>query len=167
MTTLIRVPRWLAFLLLVGLPVWGATLRAAEARYQVQLVWGTDDPKAKSEDMKVLAPEIRERLRQLRWKNYFVVKSEVAAVSAKESKKVTLSDKCAVELKELPNEQLEVRIYSLQAGAEPKQVASRTMGLKELRAGGLIGYGGDSKDRWDDAWLVIVGVEKPVPAPKP
>ena len=118
MTPSIRVPRWLAFLLLIGLPVWGATLRAAEAHYQVQLVWGTDDPNAKSGDMKVLAPEIRERLRQLRWKSYFVVKSEVASIPAKESKRVTLSDRCAVELKELPNGHLEVKMFSLKPSSQ-------------------------------------------------
>jgi hypothetical protein len=167
MTPSIRVPRWLAFLLLIGLPVWGATLRAAEAHYQVQLVWGTDDPNAKSGDMKVLAPEIRERLRQLRWKSYFVVKSEVASIPAKESKRVTLSDRCAVELKELPNGHLEVKMFSLKPGSDSKEVASKTMSLKELVEGKLIIYAGDSKDRWDDAWLVIVGGDKPAAPAKP
>jgi len=92
------------------------------------------------------------------------VKSEAAAVSAKEATKVTLSDRCAVELKELPNGDLEVRMHSIKAGTDAKQVASRTMPIKDLQQGNLIIYAGDSKDRWDDAWLVIVGVEKPAPA---
>ena len=133
---------------------------AGETRYQVELVWGTDDAKAASGDMKPLAPEVQSRLTQLRWKSYFVVKSEVAAVSPKEAKKVTLSDKCAVELKELPNGHLEVQIHSLQAGSDAKLVSSKTMPLKDLHAGELIAYGGNSKDRWGDAWLVIVRAEK-------
>jgi hypothetical protein len=149
---------------MVSLPGWTSSLLAAGGKYQVQLVWGTDEPKAASADMKVLAPETRDRLRQLRWKNYFVVKSEAAAVSSKEATKVTLSDRCAVELKELPNGDLEVRMHSIKAGTDAKQVASRTMPIKDLQQGNLIIYAGDSKDRWDDAWLVIVGVEKPAPA---
>ena len=81
--------------------------------------------------------------------------------ATKEAKKVTLSDKCAVELKELPNGHLEVQIHSLQAGSDPKPVASKTMSLKNLQSGELIAYGGNSKDRWGDAWLVIVRAEQP------
>jgi hypothetical protein len=103
----------------------------------------------------------------LRWKSYFVVKSEVASIPAKESKRVALSDRCAVELKELPNGHLEVKMFSLKPGSDSKEVASKTMSLKELAEGKLIIYAGDSKDRWDDAWLVIVGGDKPAAPAKP
>ena len=145
----------------MNLPGWASALLAGEAKYQVQLVWGTDEPKSASADIKVLEPATRERLRQLRWKNYFVVKSETTPVSTKEATKVTLSDRCAVDLKELPNGHLEVRMHSIKPGSDAKQVASRTLPIKELQEGHLIIYAGDSKDRWDDAWLVIVGAEKP------
>jgi hypothetical protein len=156
-----KITRWLAFLFTLCLMGVGTAALAGEAQYKVELVWGTDDAKAASPDMKALSPDVQSRLTQLRWKNYFVVKSEVAAVSTKEAKKVTLSDKCAVELKELPNGHLEVQIHSLQAGSDPKPVASKTMSLKNLQSGELIAYGGNSKDRWGDAWLVIVRAEQP------
>jgi len=159
MTALSRTIRW--FVLFLPVTLSGC---AAESKYQVQLVWGTDEPKAPASEMKELEPDVRERLRQLRWKNYFVVKSESASVGSKEAKKVTLSEHCAVELKELPDGQLEVRMHSIKAGGEVKQVANRTMSLKDLAAGKLIIYAGDSKDSWDDAWLVIVRAEKPAPA---
>lgn len=159
MTTLMRVGRW--WWILASLTAfWMAPVRAEETRCRIQLVWGTDDAKPPKEDIKPLDPTIRERLRQLRWKNYFVVKSETATVTAKERTKVVLSDRCAVDLKEVPGDLLEVRMHALKAGSEPKQIASRTLSLKELEEGKLIIYAGDSADRWDDAWLVIVGSAK-------
>lgn len=157
-----RIARWFALFFLACLSGLGGDALAGEPRYQIQLVWGTDDPKADPGGKKPLDEGIRERLRSLRWKSYFVVKSEVATVTAKESKRLTLSDRCAVELKELPNGHLEVKMFSLKPGSEVKEVASKTMSLKELNGGNLIIYAGDSKDRWDDAWLVIVGTAKPV-----
>lgn len=133
---------------------------AGEIKCQVQLVWGTDDTKPPKEEIKPLEPAVRERLRQLRWKSYFVVKTEQAAVGAKERTKVVLSDRCAVDLKDVGNGQIEVRMHALKPGAEPKQIASRTISVKELNEGKLLIYAGDSADRWDDAWLVIVGPAK-------
>ena len=151
---------WLATM--VGWLATTAASVAADGKYRVQLVWGTDEARPEGKDMKSLDPAISGRLRQLRWKNYFVTKSETATADAKEHRRVTLSDRCAVDLKELPGGKLEVRMLSLKSGSEPKQVASRTIGIEELRKGELMVYAGDSKDRWDDCWLVIV--DAPAPA---
>jgi len=151
---------WLATM--VGWLATTAASVAADGKYRVQLVWGTDEARPEGKDMKPLDPSISGRLRQLRWKNYFVTKSETATADAKEHRRVTLSDRCAVDLKELPGGKLEVRMFSLKSGLEPKQVASRTIGIEELKKGELMVYAGDSKDRWDDCWLVIV--DAPAPA---
>ena len=151
---------WIAFI---------APARAAEGvPYRVQLVWGTDEAKPEGKDLKPLDPAISGRLRQLRWKNYFVTKSETASADAKEHRRVTLSDRCAVDLKEVAGGKLEVRMFSLKAGTEPRQVASKTVGIEDLRRGEMMIYAGDSKDRWDDCWLVIVDAPRArEAAPKP
>ena len=125
-------------------------------KYRVQLVWGTDGQPSAGKDMKPLDPAASSRLRQLRWTNYFVTKTEFSPADAKEHRRVTLSDRCAVDLKEVEGGKLEVRMLSLKPGAEPRQVASRTIGLDALKKGEMLVYAGDSKDRWDDCWLVIV-----------
>ncbi len=158
-----RIARWFAVVFLACLTGLGREVIAGDPQYQIQLVWGTDDPNADSGGKKPLEEETRNRLRGLRWKQYFVVKSEVASVPENESKRVTLSDRCAVELKELSNGQLEVKMFSLKAGSDAKEVASKTTSLKELKAGHLFVYVGDSKDRWDDAWAVIVRAAKTTP----
>lgn len=124
--------------------------------YRVQLVWGTDGQRPVGKDMKPLDAAAASRLRQLRWTNYFVTKTEFSPADAKEPRRVTLSDRCAVDLKEVEGGKLEVRMLSLKPGTEPRQVANRTIGLDALKKGEMLVYAGDSKDRWDDCWLVIV-----------
>ena len=142
---------------------------AADVPYRVQLVWGTDEARPEGKELKPLDPAMAARLRQLRFKNYFVTKTEFATPDSKEHRRVTLSDRCAVDLKEVEGGKLEVRMLSLKPGSEPKQVASRAVGLEALKKGEMMIYAGDSKDRWDDCWLVIVDepAAKPAPAGKP
>ncbi len=156
MMKFLRAIGWLGLLTLVLVPA----AFGADQKLRVQLVWGTNEAEAPAKDLKPLEDSIRDKfLRQLRWKHYFVVKSAMAEASAKEFGKVTLSEKCAVELKEVADRQLEVRILSLKDGKEAKLVATRKVSLDDLRKGHLFVYGGDSKDRWDDAWLVVIAVE--------
>ena len=129
---------------------------AADATYRIQLVWGTDEARPEGKDLKPLDPAISSRLRQLRFKNYFVTKTETTPADTKEHRRVTLSERCAVDLKEVGGGKLEVRMFSLKSGSEPKQVAGRTIGIDQLRKGEMMIYAGDSKDRWEDCWLVIV-----------
>lgn len=163
--------QWMG-LWLAAMAVWTvlpATAVAAESKVRIQLVWGTDDARPEGKDMQPLDPAISARLRQLRFKNYFVTRTESALADAKDYRRVTLSDRCAVDLKEVAGGKLEVRMFSLKAGAEPRQMASRTIGIEELRKGEMMIYAGDSKDRWDDCWLVIVDAPgaKPATGTKP
>lgn len=125
-------------------------------KYRIQLVWGTDGQPSAGKDMKPLDAAAASRLRQLRWTNYFVTKTEFSAADGKEPRRVTLSDRCAVDLKEVDGGKLEVRMLSLKPGSEPRQVANRSIGHDALKKGEMLVYAGDSKDRWDDCWLVIV-----------
>jgi len=138
---------------------------AADVPYRVQLVGGTDEARPEGKELKPLDPAMAARLRQLRFKNYFVTKTEPASADSKDFRRVTLSDRCAVDLKEVGGGKLEVRMLSLKAGSEPRQVASRTIGIEQLRKGEMMIYAGDSKDRWEDCWLVIVDAPAPARAP--
>lgn len=164
--------RWMG-LWLAAMSAWLAIpVRADDpaGKYRIQLVWGTDVQRPAGKDaMKPLDPATSARLRQLRWTNYFVTKTEFATPDSKEHRRVTLSDRCAVDLKEVEGGKLEVRMLSLKPGSEPKQVASRAVGLEALKKGEMMIYAGDSKDRWDDCWLVIVDepAAKPAAAGKP
>jgi hypothetical protein len=148
---------WICFAVWVGIV---ERVDGAEQKLRVQLVWGTNEAEAPAKDLKPLDEGIRDKfLRQLRWKHYFVVKAVTAQSNAKEYQRLDLSEKCAVEIKELADRQMEVRIFSLKSATESKLVATRKVSLDDLRKGHLFVYGGDSKDRWDDAWLVVIAAE--------
>ena len=132
---------------------------AAEVKLRVQLAWGTDGEKPAGKDLTQLDPKSREKLRHLRWKNYWVVKTEETTVSST-ARRLTLSDKCAVDLKDIGNGHLEVRIFDLKPGAEPKFVKSIQHAIKALREGEYCVIAGDDRANWENAWFVIITAVK-------
>lgn len=148
-----RCAPWLALVAvsaLAALPV-----SAGEFKVRAQLAWGTDDMKPNDPALHELDPKIREKFRHLRWKNYFVVKSESVGVPQKEPKKVQLSEKCLIDVRE-KDSMVEVRIYSAKAGAAPSLVKTDSIAVQKLKDGHVFAFAGDTKEKWDDAWLVIV-----------
>ena len=147
-----RCGPWLA--VVAATAAFACPVSAGEFKVRAQLAWGTDDMKPNDPALHELDPKIRDKFRHLRWKNYFVVKTADTASSPKVCR-LELSAQCAVELQEVGG-QVVVRIFSLKPGAEPKLAATKTVDLGELRKGHIFAFGGDSKDNWDDAWLMII-----------
>lgn len=137
----------------------GTVVAAEELKIKARLVWGTDAAKPEGEKFTELDPKIRDKfLRQLRWKNYFVVKEMDSAVSAREAHTLKLSKKCEIAVKEVAGGNLEVRVFTVGPEGKAKPVDTRLQSIDKLRKGHVLVYGGDSKDNWDDAWLVVVTV---------
>ena len=120
--------------------------------------WGTDDAKPVGKDYPELDTKCREKLRQFRWKHYWVLKTETTSV-VNSANRVKLSDKCAVELRDTGNGHLEAKIFDLRGG-QSKFVSSVQHPIKALRDGEHLIIAGDAKDKWDDAWFVVVTAEK-------
>jgi hypothetical protein len=154
----------MAVLAMAGFVSMAGRVCAAGSEYRVQLVWGTDEARPEGKDLKPLDEATRNRLRQFRWKNYFVTQSKTSTAGVKEPTRVVLSDQCQVDLREVDATHLEVRMFNVKPGGETKHVASKRIGLAELKKGEIMVYGGDSKDRWEDCWMVIIGSHPPVPA---
>lgn len=133
----------------------GAAL-AGEFKVKAQLAWGTDDMKPGDSSLRELDPKIREKFRHLRWKNYFVVKAETVSAPQKEAKKINLSDKCVIDVRDKGDGHVEVRIYSVKPGVEPTLVKTDAVAIQKLKEGHVFAFAGDTKEKWDDAWLVIV-----------
>jgi len=149
-----RLSRWIlfAFGLVAALL---ADARASELKLKAELVWGTDDSSPPNKNYQPLAPALREKVRQLRWKNYIVVNSATSS-PAKDSKKVELSERCALTIKDLGNGQIQVSIFNPKAEKPTEPVATKVLAADKLKQGHAYIIGGDSKDRWDDAWLVFI-----------
>ena len=151
----------LARSLVTGFLVWtagllsAATVQAAELKLRSQLVWGTDGGKPDGKDLVELDAKLKDKLKALRWKNYWVIRSEETKVAGKEPRKAML-DQCAVELSDLGNGHLQVKLSSVAGDGKPKLLRTVTEPIEKLEKGGALIIGGDSKEKWDEAWMVII-----------
>src|SRR5258708_40011944 len=75
-----------------------ACAQAAGLKFQIQLVWATDDAKPPvGKDYKPVEPQIRKEIKALKWKNYFEVRRIDFVVPPGSPKKVALSGKCELD----------------------------------------------------------------------
>ena len=123
--------------------------RAAELKFQTQLVWGTDDPNPPAgKNYKPVEADILKKLRELplKWKNYFEVKRTDFGVTPAMTKKVPLSDKCELNVLSQSNSTVEVALIG-----KGKEVVRRTQSLPK---GQILVLGGNAPNA--TAWLVIL-----------
>lgn len=114
----------------------------------VQLIWGTNGEKpAEPKDIKVVEPDTSKRLSSVfKWKNYFEVTRKNANVAVKATQRIVLSDKCVVEIDNLGDSLVEVRVVG-----EGKNF-SKTR--ESIAPGKVITIGGEDKN--STAWFVVV-----------
>jgi len=124
-----------------------ATVAADELKFHVHLVWATDDPNPPAgKDYKPIEPDIRKQIKALKWKNYFEVRHTDFALAPGTSKKVAISEKCSIDVKDLGNSSVEVVLIG-----KGKEVAK----VKQtLRKGQILVPAGDAPN--ETAWLVIL-----------
>ena len=132
-----------------------------DLQVQAQLVWGTNNPKPEGSKYTALDPKGREKLRQFKWQNYWVVNKAVSKIDIQKPSRMALSGKCAVDVKDLGNGTAEIRLFELKPGSEPKLVKPVHHSLAALRKGEYCILAGDDKSVWDDAWFVIVTAVEP------
>lgn len=147
-------------LLLLSLATLGhftqAQAEPKEVKLKAQLVWATDHPKPKPE-MKELDAKLSEKLRKMcKWKNYFEINQQTVSVPSTGTKKVAMSPKCEIELKQVDDANVEVKLYG-----EGKLVKTIHQPLKPLQKGELAAIGGDDKDSYGDAWFILLSAETP------
>lgn len=138
--------------------VFAASTWAGDLNVRAQLVWGTDQKKPKGSEYIALDTKSREKLRQFKWQNYWVVNQAVSQIGTRKPALVNLSEKCAIDLRDLGNGLAEIRLYELKAGSEPKLVKPVQHSLEALKKGEYCILAGDDKAVWDDAWFVIVTI---------
>ena len=142
-----RTAGWLCIALAIAALT--PTARAAELKFQTQLVWGTDDPNPPpGKNYKPVEPAILNKLHELplKWKNYFEVKQIDFQVTPAVTKKVPLSDKCELNVLSQSNSTVEVALFG-----KGKEVVRRTQSLPK---GQILVLGGNAPNA--TAWLVIL-----------
>lgn len=136
----------LGFLLFLALPL-RISAAAGEALYKVELIWGTDGEKPKDQPLKDVDPTLQERLKGVfKWKHYFEVSRRDVSLPKEAGQKLRLSDKCELQMRDLGNARIDVRLYG-----DGKLVVKK---VQPVVAGELIVVGGQSPDA--TAWFVVL-----------
>jgi len=124
-----------------------STVQGADLRFQVQLVWATDDSRPPAgKDYKPVEASIKNQLRALKWKNYFEVKHIDFAVPPASEKRVAISEKCELSVKSLGGSNVEVVLVG-----KGKEVARVKQALPK---GEILVPGGNAPN--ETAWLAIL-----------
>ena len=120
---------------------------SADLNLHAQLVWGTNKEKPDDPKLKEVDAIVAEKLRKVfKWKNYFEVKRQNVTITAGTPKKVTMSDECEIEIQNLGNASIEVKLYG-----RGKLAVRKT---QKISPGELLVLAGDDKD--DTAWFVVL-----------
>src|SRR4051812_20962338 len=79
-------------------------------KFEIQLLWGTNDPQSPDPKHKPVEADVAKRLKQLplKWSNYFVINKKVLSLEAGGEKKEPLSEKCAIVIKDLGKSMFQV-----------------------------------------------------------
>ena len=130
-----------------------AAAGAAEMTVQAVLVWGTNGEKPPNKDLKELEPELARKLSKApyKWKNYFEVDRRLLTVSPSENKHVAMSEHCELEIKNLGDERIEVKLIG-----RGKPVSRN---VESLPPGHTMILSGDDKN--DNAWLIVLRQQPP------
>ncbi len=121
--------------------------QGADLKFQVQLVWATDDSRPPTgKDYKPVEGGIKSQLRALKWKNYFEVKRIDFTLAAGSQKRVAISEKCELNVRDLSGSNVEVILFG-----RGKEVARVKQALPK---GEILVPGGNAPN--ETAWLAIV-----------
>lgn len=122
-------------------------LQAAPLSLQAQLIWGTNEEKPNDPSLKEIDPELTKKLLKIfKWKNYFEVKQQRFTVEPGKVQKVEMSSPCRIEVENLGNGSIEVKLYG----------KGQLWGKKKHAFGNgkCLVLGGDDKN--DTAWFVVI-----------
>jgi hypothetical protein len=117
-------------------------------KFEIQLLWGTDEEKSPDPNHKQVDPDVEKRLKAipLKFKHYFLVNKKVIVLPLGQTKKEPVSEKCEIELKNIDNLKFELAFFG-----KGKQTNRRT---QEFSVGEMFVQGGNAPN--STAWLVVV-----------
>ena len=126
---------------------------ADELQLRARLIWGANNPKpAEVSDFKPVDNETAEKLGAVfKWMKYFEVSREQFSVPVSNRKRVRMSDKCVIEVENLGESSVEVKLHG-----RGKMVLKKRQRIKE---GELLVLAGDDKN--DTAWFVVITRQEP------
>lgn len=127
----------------------GAPAQAADARFEAQLIWATNDKKSPNPNHKQAEAEVRKRLAKLplKWANYFEVNRSAFTVSLGGTNRAVMSEKASIEVKLLDARRVEVSLHGKKGDVCTKH--TQPMPKDEILV-----FGGESPG--ENAWLLTL-----------
>jgi hypothetical protein len=134
-----------ALLLVVGA---AARVQAGDLKLEAQLIWGTNDPQSPDPNHKPAEPEVRKKLKSLpfKWAHYYEVNRQQFAVPKNAERKIAMSKKCEILVKNLGRSVVEVSVFG-----KGERVGTITQALPK---GELLVTGGNAPNV--TAWFVVL-----------
>jgi hypothetical protein len=118
---------------------------AADLKVEAKLVWGTNE--TNSPNHKPVDSALAKKLSKVfKWHNYFEVNRQIATVPQNQTTNVNMSSKCVLEVKNLGNSRVEVKLIG-----KGKLVSKNA---QTLTPGEDLIVAGDDKN--DSAWFVVI-----------
>ncbi len=151
--------RLFSFFFAPVLALWlcGIEGRPADAKegkvFLSQLVWCTDKAKPADQELKELDKKLHGKIgRIFKWKNYFEISRRNLKLPADNGKRIRISKRCEVVVRELEGEQMEVVLFG------DKKLTGKAVQKYGpiLDKGEFLMIGGDDKDNYGDAWLLVI-----------
>ncbi len=127
----------------------GGRVQAADANFEAQLIWASNDKNSPNPKHKEVDAEMRQRLGKLplKWANYFEVTRKSFAVADGGTNRVVMSEKSSIEVKRLDALRVQVLLYSKKGDVCTKQT-------QPMPKGEILVFGGESPNA--TAWLVTL-----------
>ena len=130
---------------------------ASDICLRTQLLWGTDEDKPADSSYRELDPKLKQKLsRVFKWKNYFENSQQKVTLGGKDAKRLKLSAKCEIELRFVDDNTLEIKLFG-----EGKLTKTIRQSVKALNQGELAVLAGDDKEKYNDAWFVVLSASSP------
>ena len=128
-----------------------AAAASPDLAVEARLIWGTNGQKPPGEKLKEVDVETKKKLKRVfKWEHYYEVEHQDFKVPISTKKRVRMSPKCEVEVENLGESSVEVKLYG-----EGRLVVRKK---QVLEADELLVLGGDDKN--DTAWFVILVTPK-------
>jgi hypothetical protein len=134
---------------LILLGVGQGIVSAADMRFDARLIWGTDDPKPpEGKNYHPAEAEVVKKLKDLplKWNNWFVVNRTNFSARSGAPRRVMLSDKCELDVRNLGNDTVEIVLIG-----KGKEVVKRT---QAFAMADTVVLGGNAPN--STAWLVFL-----------
>jgi len=121
---------------------------AGDLKLEAQLIWGTNESKSPNPRHKPVEEPVAQKLKELpfKWTHYFEVNRKEFTVSKEESRRVSMSEECEIQVRRLEDEQVELTLYG-----KGKRVGRVTQKLPKSE---MLVLGGNAPNY--TAWFVVL-----------